>query len=202
MMMSRVRGIMILRHRSPVTRRIPIEKSRLEGGGFLPCHSYPSKVQKMVCNSLPPGMCIMRSSFLREKGIPTEALRKSPGFRINAPNEVLVAQKSLRGLLTCIDGQDSRKYNIEMVREFYANYYYTHGERPSKNAIKKEPMLDSSVGGSRMGHKEETDPQGFHEFFVQVIVVHRPTRLTPIVNDNVLSADKVALVACIMSEYR
>ncbi|MCD7446938.1 hypothetical protein HAX54_019749 [Datura stramonium] len=37
-----------------------------------------------------------------------------------------------------------RKYSMEMVHEFYANYYYTLEKKaPSKNAIKKEPVLDS-----------------------------------------------------------
>ncbi|MCE3051158.1 hypothetical protein HAX54_049013 [Datura stramonium] len=35
------------------------------------------------------------------------------------------------------------KYNMKMVYEFYANYYYTLEKKsPTKNAIKKEPVLD------------------------------------------------------------
>ncbi|MCE3049756.1 hypothetical protein HAX54_045722, partial [Datura stramonium] len=52
-----------------------------------------------------------------------------------------------------------------------------------------------------MGHRKKTNLQGFPEFFGQVMVVRRSTSPHPTGNDNVLSADSAALVACIMFEH-
>ncbi|MCD7448939.1 hypothetical protein HAX54_047551 [Datura stramonium] len=74
----------------------------------------------------------------------------------------------------------------EMVREFYANYYYTLEKKaPSKIAIKKEPVLDSvRVRAIPVDISKGTT-----------------TRVLMGVNGNVLSENREDLVAYIMSEY-
>ncbi|MCE3216774.1 hypothetical protein HAX54_007997, partial [Datura stramonium] len=81
---------------------------------------------------------------LNEKGNPNLNIKEEPKIHINALNEVPELKRLFKGYNMHWTAQTPGKYNIEMVREFYANYYCTLEKKsPSKNVIKKEPVLDS-----------------------------------------------------------
>ncbi|MCE3215181.1 hypothetical protein HAX54_001202 [Datura stramonium] len=81
---------------------------------------------------------------LNEKGNPSCSIQEEPKIRMNALNKVPEFKRLFEGYNMHWMAKTLGKYNMEMVCEFYANYYYTLEKKTlSKNAIKKEPVLDS-----------------------------------------------------------
>ncbi|MCE0482069.1 hypothetical protein HAX54_040448, partial [Datura stramonium] len=166
---------------------------------------------------------------LNEKGNPIRSIRKEPKIQINALNEVPKLKRLFEGYSMYWMAKTPGKYSMEMICKFYTNYYYTLEKKaPSKNVIKKESVLDSvrvraipvdiserTITRILMGG-DYTVPTRTTEYDYRIeemkgirelsnedkswwsIVRYR---LAATVNDNVLSTDKAALVACIMSEY-
>ncbi|MCD7463049.1 hypothetical protein HAX54_049856 [Datura stramonium] len=70
--------------------------------------------------------------------------QEEPKIRVNALNEVPKLKRLFKNYNIHWMAKTPGKYSMEMVRVFYANYYCTLEKKVhSKNAIKKEPMLDS-----------------------------------------------------------
>ncbi|MCD9646724.1 hypothetical protein HAX54_036878 [Datura stramonium] len=81
---------------------------------------------------------------LNEKGNPSRSIQEEPKIQIDALNEVLELKRLFEGYNMYWMAKTPGKYNMEMVCEFYANYYCTLEKKaPSKNSIKKELVLDS-----------------------------------------------------------
>ncbi|MCD7467076.1 hypothetical protein HAX54_004274, partial [Datura stramonium] len=79
-----------------------------------------------------------------EERIPVVVFKEEPPIWTNVLNEV----PELRQLFDAYNmhwmDETPGKYSLEMVHEFYINYYCTwENNAPSRQAIKKEPMLDS-----------------------------------------------------------
>ncbi|MCD9559911.1 hypothetical protein HAX54_018287 [Datura stramonium] len=74
----------------------------------------------------------------------SRSIQEEPKIQINALNEVPELKRIFKGYNMHCMTKTLGKYSMEMVREFYANYYYTlEKNASSKTEIKKEPMLDS-----------------------------------------------------------
>ncbi|MCD7471139.1 hypothetical protein HAX54_011447 [Datura stramonium] len=69
---------------------------------------------------------------LSEKGNPNRSIEEEPRIQINALNEVPELKSLFEGYNMYWMAKTLRKYNMEMVREFYANYYYTMEKGPLK----------------------------------------------------------------------
>ncbi|MCE0480734.1 hypothetical protein HAX54_037836 [Datura stramonium] len=81
---------------------------------------------------------------LNEKGNPSRSIQEEPKIQINNQNEVPELKRIFEGYNMYWMAKTSGKYSMEMVREFYANYYCTLEKKASsKMEIKKEPVLDS-----------------------------------------------------------
>ncbi|MCD7449206.1 hypothetical protein HAX54_050644 [Datura stramonium] len=81
---------------------------------------------------------------LNDKGNPSRSIQEDPKIQINALNEVPELKRLFEGYNMYWTTKTLGKYNMEMVHEFYTNYYCTLEKKaPSKNVIKKEPVLDS-----------------------------------------------------------
>ncbi|MCD9642078.1 hypothetical protein HAX54_028712 [Datura stramonium] len=73
----------------------------------------------------------------------SRSIQEEPKIQINALNEVPKLKRLFEGYNMYWMAKTLGKYSIEMVCEFYANYYYTLEKKASsKKAIKKEPVLD------------------------------------------------------------
>ncbi|MCD9645708.1 hypothetical protein HAX54_034845, partial [Datura stramonium] len=66
---------------------------------------------------------------LTEKGNPSRSIQEEPKIRINALNEVPKLKRILEGYNMHWMTKTPGKYSMEMVRDFYANYYYTREKR-------------------------------------------------------------------------
>ncbi|MCD7453014.1 hypothetical protein HAX54_019271 [Datura stramonium] len=81
---------------------------------------------------------------LTEKENPSRSIQEEPKIHINALNEVPEHKRIFEGYNMHLMTKTPGKYTIEMVHEFYANYYCTLEKKASsKTTIKKEPVLDS-----------------------------------------------------------
>ncbi|MCD7451964.1 hypothetical protein HAX54_014342, partial [Datura stramonium] len=80
---------------------------------------------------------------LNDKGNPNRSIQEEPKIRINSLNEVPEHKRLFEGYNMHWMTKTPGKYSIEMVREFYENYYCTlEKNAPSKNAIKKDLVID------------------------------------------------------------
>ncbi|MCE2055316.1 hypothetical protein HAX54_042391 [Datura stramonium] len=81
---------------------------------------------------------------INEKGNPSRSIQEEPKIQNNALNDVPELKRIFKGYNMYWMSKTPGKYSMEMVYEFYTNYYYTLEKKSySKKAIKKEPMLDS-----------------------------------------------------------
>ncbi|MCD7469755.1 hypothetical protein HAX54_008992 [Datura stramonium] len=81
---------------------------------------------------------------LIEKGNPRRSIQEEPRIRTNALNDVQKLKRIFDAYNIHGMTKKSGKYGMEMVLEFFANYFCTlENNAPSRNAIKKEPVLDS-----------------------------------------------------------
>ncbi|MCE2056121.1 hypothetical protein HAX54_044089 [Datura stramonium] len=79
-----------------------------------------------------------------EKGNPSHSIQEEPMIHINILSEVPDLKRFFKGYNMYWMAKTPRKYSMEMVCEFYTNYFNTlENKAPSKNETKKEPMLDS-----------------------------------------------------------
>ncbi|MCE3215351.1 hypothetical protein HAX54_002068 [Datura stramonium] len=119
MMMLRTYGMKILRHKSSMTRRVLLK-------------ILASRWRTLT---LPPH---------QNQGNTSRSIQKEPKIQINALNEVPELKRLFKGYNMNWMDKTKGKYIMEMVHEFYANYYCTLEKKAtSKNEIKKEPVLDS-----------------------------------------------------------
>ncbi|MCD7458896.1 hypothetical protein HAX54_039520 [Datura stramonium] len=81
---------------------------------------------------------------LNEKGNPNRSIQEDPWIQNNALNKVSELKRLFEAYNMHWMDETPGTYSMEMVHEFYANYYYTLEENaPSRSVIKKELELDS-----------------------------------------------------------
>ncbi|MCE3049477.1 hypothetical protein HAX54_044968, partial [Datura stramonium] len=86
----------------------------------------------------------VEESALNGKWNPSNSIQEEPKIRTNVLNEVLELKRLFEAYNIYWMDETPGKYSMDMVREFYANYYCTlQKNSPLRSAIKKEPVLDS-----------------------------------------------------------
>ncbi|MCE0481942.1 hypothetical protein HAX54_040155 [Datura stramonium] len=85
-----------------------------------------------------------QGSISMKKGNPSSSIQDKSKIQINSLNEVPELKRLFEGYNIYWMAKTTTIYNMEMVHEFYANYYCTLEKKaPSNNVVKKMPVLDS-----------------------------------------------------------
>ncbi|MCD7466403.1 hypothetical protein HAX54_003055 [Datura stramonium] len=97
-----------------------------------------------------------QGSMAMKKGNPNCSIQEEPKIQNNSLNEFPELKRLFEGYNMYWMAKTLGKYSMEMVHEFYANYYCTLEKKDSSNkAIKKEPVLDFARGIRKLTTKDK-----------------------------------------------